>query len=91
MLPSTAAAEQLFEQARSLSEDERRKLTVRLWKALPEIHEDPDDEGLTDEEWQAAWGEELRQRAQAIEDGTAKLLDGEAVMAEMIAFANSRP
>ncbi len=86
-----AVADQLFEQALALPEEERRKLTTRLLKTLPDHPDDPDDEGLTDEQWQAAWDEELRRREQSLDDGTAKLIDGEEVMKEMFALANSRP
>ena len=81
-----AVADQLFEQALTLSDEERRKLTVRLLRTLPE---DPDGDVPTDAEWQAAWQDELLRRDRSIEDGTAELYDGETVMAEMLALSHA--
>lgn len=81
-----AVADQLFEQALTLSDEERRKLTARLLKTLPE---EPDGDLLSDEEWQEAWHAELLRRDRDIEDGTAELIDGETVMAEMLALAHA--
>jgi len=83
-----AVADQLFEQALTLPEEERRKLTVRLLKTL---QDGPEDEVMTDEEWQTAWDEELARRERSLDDGTAELLDGEVVMNEMLALASARP
>lgn len=81
-----AAADQIFEQALALPEEDRRKLTERL---LRTFQDDLGGDVLTDEQWQAAWDEELQRRARAIDAGTADLLDGEEVMKEMLALATA--
>jgi hypothetical protein len=51
---------------------------------------DPEDEVMTDEEWQAAWDEELACREHALDEGTCALIDGDFAMNEMLVLASAR-
>jgi Putative addiction module component len=82
-----AVADQLFEQALTLPEEERRKLTDRL---LRTFQDDLEGDLLTDEAWQESWRDELQRRARATDEGKTKLLEGEAVLAEAFAIATAR-
>ena len=78
----SASVESLLAQAKALSDTEREELARRLYDTLPPLPEMPvvwDSE----EEAEAAWQEELRRRLDSVADGTAQLLDGEQVFAEL--------
>jgi putative addiction module component (TIGR02574 family) len=74
--------ESLLEQAKGLPEAEREELARRLYDTLPPLPEMPvvwDSE----EEAEAAWQEELQRRLDSTADGTAQLVEGEQVFAEL--------
>ncbi len=64
----------VFEAALGLPEDQRAELAERLWQSLGDEPQ---------EEIAAAWVAELQRRLKSVEDGTATLLDGQSVMAEL--------
>jgi putative addiction module component (TIGR02574 family) len=64
----------VFEAALGLPLDLRAELAERLWESLG----DESQEGIA-----AAWAAELQRRLKAVEDGTATLLDGQSVIAEL--------
>jgi DNA phosphorothioation-dependent restriction protein DptG len=67
--------QEIYQDALRLSPEEREKLACMLendlddWYATPEIAQ--------------AWNEEIARRIKAIDDGTAKLQDGEKVFREL--------
>jgi putative addiction module component (TIGR02574 family) len=78
----SVTVESLLEQAKALPEAEREELAGRLYDTLPPLPEMPvvwDSE----EEAEAAWQEELGHRLDDVTNGTAELLDGERVFAEL--------
>lgn len=80
MTPVTV--ESLLEQAKALPETEREELARRLYDTLPPLPEMPvvwDSK----EEAEAAWQGELQRRLDSVADGSAQLLDGEQVFAEL--------
>ena len=71
-------AEDIYREALKLSVDEQEKLSCMLTQGL----QDPDSWYATPEIAQA-WNEEIARRVKAIDDGTAKFLDGEKVLQEL--------
>ncbi|KIG12808.1 hypothetical protein DB30_01016 [Enhygromyxa salina] len=67
----TATADKILEEARSLPDDERRRIAELL---LDSISPDPA------EEIEAAWVAEAVRRANELERGEAELLDGQMVL-----------
>jgi putative addiction module component (TIGR02574 family) len=81
-----AIPNELVTEALKLPDDERGELAALLLHSL-----EPDDgEELTGEEWEAAWSAEIARRVREIEDGTAELIDGDQVMAEVRAMLDAR-
>jgi hypothetical protein len=71
-----AAFKSLLEEAMALPEAQRAELAALLLRSL-----EPDDEPeLSDEEWQQAWSAEIERRLRAVDDGSAKLVDGDEVL-----------
>ena len=70
----SANQQSVFEAALGLPADQRTELAERLWKSLGDEPQ---------EEIAAAWAAELQRRLKSVEDGTATLLDGQSVMAEL--------
>jgi putative addiction module component (TIGR02574 family) len=70
----TSRAEQVYEQALSLTADERIDLADRLFCRMSAAERD---------RISAAWSEEIERRVASIEDGTAKLIPADAVFAEV--------
>jgi putative addiction module component (TIGR02574 family) len=79
------AIEKLLREALALGDEDREKLL----EALQRSFEPPDGETLSPEEWDAAWGPELRARVDALEAG-AKTYSHEEVMADLRAGLNRR-
>ena len=77
----TSRAEQVYEQALSLTADERMELADRLFCSLSEAERD---------RISAAWSEEIDRRVSSIEDGTAKLVPADDVFAEVEASLKAR-
>jgi len=77
----TSRAEQVYEQALSLTADERIELADRLFGSLSEGERD---------RISAAWSEEIDRRVASIEDGTAKLVPADGVFAEIEASLKAR-
>ena len=83
-----AAVDKLLEQALQLPEKERGELAGRLLRSL----ESTDDEELAPDAWEQAWTEELDRRMGEVRDGTARLVDGDAVFrAAAERIASRRP
>lgn len=78
---STVTVESLLEQAKLLPDADRAELARQLYDTLPlpEMPQAWDNE----EEAEAAWQEELQRRLDSIADGTAQLIDGEQMFAEI--------
>jgi putative addiction module component (TIGR02574 family) len=73
-----SAFESLLEQALRLSDTERAALVAELLRSL-----DPDDEdGVTGDEWEDAWSAEIDRRIKEANDSSAKLIDGDRVLAK---------
>ena len=79
---ATITVESLLEQAKSLPDADRAELARRLYDTLPPLPDVP-DVWDTEEEAEAAWQAELQRRLDSIADGSAQLLDGEQVFAEL--------
>jgi hypothetical protein len=67
--------ETLMAEALELPERDRAAFAARLLRSL-----EPDDEPVTVEEWEAAWGEEIERRVQQIRSGNVELVDGDEVL-----------
>ena len=66
------SVDQLFEQAMKLSEAEREELADRLFQStLPEV---PGEE-ISPDEWEKAWGEEIKRRIEQMDRGEVDLKD----------------
>jgi len=66
-------------QALELPDEERGELAALLLRSL-----EPDDgEDLSHAEWEDAWSAELDERLRQIREGTADLVDGDEVLAEL--------
>jgi len=82
----TVAFKTLLEQAMELPDEQRAELAALLLRSL-----EPDDEpNVTDAEWQEAWALELDRRMATVRDGTAALVDGEAVLRDVRSKITSR-
>jgi putative addiction module component (TIGR02574 family) len=81
--------ESLLAQAQALSDADREELARRLYETLPPLPEMP-AVWASEEEAEAAWQEELRRRLDSVADGTAQLIDGEQVFAELRARREQR-
>jgi putative addiction module component (TIGR02574 family) len=75
----------LVTQVLELPDDERGALAALLLHSL----EPHDGDELTGEAWEAAWSAEIERRAREVEAGTAELIDGDEVMAEMRAMVDA--
>ena len=71
----------MYEQALSLTADERIELADRLFGSLS---------GAERDRISAAWSEEIDRRVASIEDGTAKLVPADEVFAEIEASLKAR-
>lgn len=65
-------------QALKLPDEERGELAALLMESL-----DPEEEQLSSEEWDVAWSAEIDRRLREIREGSAELVDGEDVLAEL--------
>jgi hypothetical protein len=63
----TPAMTRLLEQAMRLSDEERADLAARLIDTLDPITDQPED-------WESAWGEEIRQRLTALDQGSIQTI-----------------
>jgi putative addiction module component (TIGR02574 family) len=77
----TSRAEQVYEQALSLTAGERTELADRLFGNLSESARN---------HISAAWSEEIDRRLASIEDGAAKLVPADEVFAEIEASLKAR-
>jgi putative addiction module component (TIGR02574 family) len=68
------AIDKVLQEALALDAKDRGELVSALLRSL-----EPDDEELTQEEWDVAWKEELERRAKAIDEGRATLLSHDEV------------
>jgi hypothetical protein len=80
------ALESLLEQALRLPDAERGKLAMQLLRTL----EPEDEDGVSKEEWEAAWSAEIDRRVREVDDGSAELLDGDEVLAEARAWLDAQ-
>jgi hypothetical protein len=71
-----ADAARVLEDALTLSCRERARIAL-----VHSLGADDDDDAPGDE-WKAAWSAEIDRRVREIDDGTAQLLDGDAVLAD---------
>ena len=80
------AIEKILQEALALGDEDREKLLEALQRSF-----EPNDDGepLSQEQWDTAWGPELRARVDALEAG-AKTYSHEEVMAELRASLNRR-
>lgn len=74
--------ESLLEQAQTLPDADRAELARRLYDTLPPLPEMP-EVWTSEEEAEAGWQEELQRRLDSIADGSAQLIDGDQVFAEV--------
>jgi hypothetical protein len=81
------AIEKILQDALALGDEDREKLLDALQRSFEPPHDD--GETLSQEEWEAAWGPELRARVDALEAG-AKTYSHEEVMAQLRASLNRR-
>src|SRR4051794_6287566 len=82
MPPTTPAADNFEEIARivlSWPYERREQLADKLEASL----HPPGDEGLTREEWEKAWGDEIDQRIDDLKTGRVKGIPAEQVRAEI--------
>jgi putative addiction module component (TIGR02574 family) len=77
----TSRDEQVYEQALSLTADERIELADRRFSSLSKAERD---------RISAAWSEELDRRIASINDGTARLVPADEVFAEVEASLKAR-
>lgn len=70
----TSAAKKLLEQALALPEQDRRRIAERLLDSVPRE---------TAEEIERAWNEEASRRADQVERGEVRALDGEQAIREL--------
>jgi putative addiction module component (TIGR02574 family) len=68
----TGAAQRILDQALDLSHEERRHLAERLLESV--------EEG---EQIEGAWTDEAIRRAEGVEDGKAKTIDGEEAVRQL--------
>ena len=66
--------EELLDRALQLPADEREKIARTLYESLADEEDDED---------QAAWAEEIKQRVEEIRNGTVETIPAEEVFAEM--------
>lgn len=62
-------------QALQLSPQEREQLAERLWLSL--------DAASTQDDWRAAWAQEITTRVTELESGVAELIPADQVMARL--------
>ena len=72
------AFESVLDQALKLPDDERSKLAASLLRSL-----EPDGDELSPDEWDRVWSTELDRRSREVREGTAELIDGDEVLAEL--------
>lgn len=72
----------LLNQAKTLTDAQRAELANRLFGTLPAPPEPPQTWD-SEEVAEAAWQEELERRLNDVANGTAELIDGEQVFAEL--------
>ena len=72
----------LLMQAKALSDKDRAELARRLYDTLPPLPEMP-QAWDNDREAEAAWEAELQYRLDEVANGTAELIDGDQVFAEL--------
>ena len=66
--------EELLDRALQLPADEREKIARTLYESLADEEDDEDE---------AAWAEEIKQRVEEIRNGTVETIPAEEVFAEM--------
>jgi hypothetical protein len=79
-------ARRVLEQAIRLPERERATLVAELLRTLG----DEDPAGLSREEWEEAWTEEVDRRVHEIREGTAELIEGDEALKQVRAGLKSR-
>jgi hypothetical protein len=71
-------------------DQERARVLAEELQELHRVDGGPDDEGeVTGDEWEAAWSAEIDRRVREVDDGSAELLDGDAVLAEARAWLDA--
>lgn len=75
---ASVAVEKIIQEVLALPPEDRARVANALRDSL-----DPEEESLTEEEWEAAWGEELKRRLQEIDEGRAELIPAEEVFAAL--------
>ena len=78
-------AEKILSDALKLPEQARAKVASRLLESL-----DADDDGLTQKEWEASWGEEIDRRRAELQSGKVKAIPAEKVFEEARRFLKRR-
>jgi len=76
--PTHITAQALYEEALKLSAEEREVLSIMLDQSLTSF-----DDWFATPEIAQAWREEIHRRKQAIDEGKAKMLDGEQVFRDL--------
>ncbi|HYV41013.1 MAG TPA: addiction module protein [Thermoanaerobaculia bacterium] len=77
--------EEILKAALDLPPQERLAVARELARSLPR----PEEEELSEAEWNKVWGEEALRRLREIEDGTVKTIPGDEVMARVRAITRS--
>ncbi|HSR98974.1 MAG TPA: addiction module protein [Kofleriaceae bacterium] len=72
------AFDAVLDQALRLPDEERSKLAASLLRSL-----EPEGDELSPDEWDRVWSAELEKRLREVREGTAKLVDGDEVLAEL--------
>lgn len=80
------AVERIIQEALALPPEDR----VRVADALHDSLEPGDDASLTEDEWEAVWGEERKRRLQEIDEGRAEMIPVEEVFASLHAWFPAR-
>lgn len=78
--------DKVFAEALRLPTPARADLAAKLLRSL-----DDEEEGLTREEWEAAWTHEISRRVREVHDGLVGLVDGDAALQAVRGRVRSRP
>jgi len=71
-------ARQVLEEALRLARSERAELAATLLRSLDDVAFGPPDE-----DYDEAWSAEIQRRVQEIDEGKAKLVDGDQALADL--------
>jgi putative addiction module component (TIGR02574 family) len=74
------AVEKLIAEALTLSAEDRGKLVTAL---LESLDSDGDGDGVTREDWEAAWAIEIDRRIKDADEGRTTMIPHEVVMQEL--------